>query len=311
MKRCVITLALAAASAMPLLAQQNAAPAAPAAKAAAVPKNVVAVVNGENITAEQLNRMWNRMGAKMRAQYEKAGNGKMRFLDNYVGKRLLLQLAAESEFDKSPDIQAELEAAKESALFDLYVREVVAGQIVTEAAIRQFYDTHPTEFVHPESAKVRIISISTEKRSPSDARTLIGDLMKELYGVRAGSGDDAQSITAAFAAAAQKNSDHPSAANGGDLGWIGRDGVELKLSNAVFNMKPGAISGIIETEKALNLVLVEDRQEASTESYASARAGIREYLVSQNTAKVVEALNRATRELRASSKVTLHPENVQ
>ncbi|HYC59745.1 MAG TPA: peptidylprolyl isomerase [Thermoanaerobaculia bacterium] len=310
MKRCVITLALAAASALPLLAQQNAASAAPAA-ADAVPKNVVAVINGEHITTEQLERMWNRMGAKMRAQYEKAGNGKLRFLENYVGKRLLLQLAAESEFDKSPDVQAELEAARESALFDLYVREVVAGQIVTEAAMRQFYDSHPTEFVHPEAAKVRIISISTEKHSPSAARTRIGDLMKELYGVRAGSGNDAQAISAAFAAAAQKNSDHPSAAAGGDLGWIGRDGIEPKLSNAIFNMTPGAISGILETEKALNLVLIEDRQEATTERYEAARPGIREYLVAQNTQKVVEALNRATRELRASSKVTLHPENVQ
>ena len=155
MKRGVITLAMVVAAALPLGAQERDA-------AAAVPKDVVAVVNGEQITADQLDRLWNRMGAKMRAQYEKAGNGKLRFLENYIGKRLLLQLAAQSEFDKSPDIQAELEAAKEAALFDLYVREVVASQIVTEAAIRKFYDEHPTEFVHPEAAKVRLSVSSTQ-----------------------------------------------------------------------------------------------------------------------------------------------------
>ena len=41
----------------------------------------------------ELDRLWNRMGAKMRAQYDKGGNGKLRFLENYVGKRLLLQKA--------------------------------------------------------------------------------------------------------------------------------------------------------------------------------------------------------------------------
>jgi peptidyl-prolyl cis-trans isomerase C len=309
MKRCVITLALAVLAAGPVFAQ-DAKPAA-ATATATVAKNVVATVNGESITTEQLDRLWNRMGAKMRAQYEKAGNGKLRFLENYVGKRLLLQLAEQTEFEKSPDVQAELEAAKEAALFDLYVREVVASQIVTEAAVKKFYDDHPTDFVHPEGAKVRILTVSTEKRTVEEARARIGDLMKDLHGVRVGSGNSAQAIIQAFAEAAQKNSDAPSAAAGGDLGWVGRDGLEPQISVAVFNMKPGAISGILQTDKGLHLVLVEDRQEASTESFESARAGIREYLVGANAQKVVEAVNRATRELRASSKVTLYPDNVQ
>lgn len=309
MKRSVITLALALAAAVPVFAQ-DAKPAA-ATASTTVAKDVVATVNGESITTEQLDRLWNRMGAKMRAQYENAGNGKLRFLENYVGKRLLLQLAEQTDFEKSPDIQAELEAAKEAALFDLYVREVVASQIVTEAAMRKFYDDHPTDFVHPEGAKVRIITVSTEKRTIDEARTIVGDLMKDLRGVRVGSGNSAQAIITAFAEAARKSSDAPSAASGGDLGWVSRDGLEPQISVAVFNMKAGAISGILETPKGLHLVLVEDRQDASTESYENARAGIREYLVGANAQKVVEAVNRATRELRASSKVTLFPENVQ
>ncbi len=76
-------------------------------------------------------------------------------------------------------------------------------------------------------------------------------------------------------------------------------------------MKAGAISGILETDSGLAVVLVEDRQMASTESFEAARPGIREYLIGTNAQKVVEAVNRATRELRASSKVTLYPENVQ
>ncbi|HEX6642255.1 MAG TPA: peptidylprolyl isomerase, partial [Thermoanaerobaculia bacterium] len=297
MKRCLIILALAAS-----VSAQNAAP--PAAPATA-PKDVVATINGEVITAQQLDRLWNRMGAKMRAQYEKGGNGKLRFLDNYVGKRLLLQLAAQSDFEKSPGVQAELEAAREAALFDLYVRDVVASQIVNEDAIRKFYDEHTAEFIHPEAAKVRLILLGKGKHTDDDARRKAGDLMKELYGIRVGSGNDAKKITEAFAEAARKNSDHASAPSGGDLGWVGRDGLEPKISEAVFSMKPNTISGILETDAGTQLVLVEDRQMATTEPYEDARAGIREYLLGTNTQKVVEAVNRATRELRASSKVML------
>jgi parvulin-like peptidyl-prolyl isomerase len=310
MKSSLIILAVAASFSLSLTAQNAAAPAAPAA-ATSVAKDVVATVNGENITAAQLDRLWNRMGAKMRAQYEKAGNGKMRFLENYVGKRLLLQLAAQTDFEQSPAVQAELAAAKEAALFDLYVRDVVAAQIVTEAEIRKFYDEHSSEFVHPEAAKVRMILVGKGKRSDDEARRVAGDLMKDLYGIRVSSGNDAKAIAAAFAEAARKSSDHPSAPSGGDLGWVGRDGLEPKISEAVFSMKPNTISGMVETDAGTYLLLVEDRQGATTEPFDDARAGIREYLISTNTQKVVEAVNRATRELRASSKVTLYPEHVQ
>ncbi len=305
MKRCLIRFALAVVSAASLAAQQ-AAPAAatPAAK-------VVATVNGEAITAAELDRLWNRMGAKLRAQYEQGGNGKMRFLENYVGKRLLLQLARQSDFEKSPAVQAELEAARESALFDLYVRDVVATQIVTEDAVRKFYDDHPADFIQPEQARVRMIFVGKDKHSVEEARARLGEVMKELYGVKVRSANDPKAITQAFAAAATRTSEHPSASAGGDLGWVDRGALDPKIVDAVFTMNHHTVSGILESDAGAYLVLVEDRQPASVEPFDSVRAAIREYLFSANVQKVMEAVNRTTNELRASSKVALFPENVK
>lgn len=302
MKRCFIILAVAMVWAAPLFAQETAAPPA---------KNVVAVVNGDAITAEQLDMLWNRIGAKMRAQYEKAGDGKLRFLENYVSKRLLLQLAAQADFDKSPAVQAELEAAKEAALFDLYVRDVIAAQIVTEPMTRKFYDEHAAEFSHPETAKVRMIQVSKEKHSVEEARMRASNIMRDLFAVRMSAPGNRQALANAFGEAAKKSSEHASAASGGDLGWVTREGVEPALRAGVFGMQPGSLSGILETETGVHLVLLEDRAPAWTESYESARAGIREYLIGANTQKVVEAVGRTTRELSASSKVTLYPDNMK
>lgn len=304
MKRCLISVALSVVATVSLFAQQAAPPTPPASK-------VVATVNGEPITAAQLDLLWNRMGAKMRAQYETAGNGKLRFLENYVGKRLLLQLAEQADFVKTPAVQAELEAAREAALFDLYVRDVVATQIVTDEAVRKFYDDHPADFIQPEQVKVRMIFIGKDKHSVDEARAIVGDLMKELYGVRVASANNPNALIQAFAAAAAKSSEHPSAARGGDLGWMRRGDLDSKIAPGVFAMRPGTISGILETDAGMQLVMIEDRQPASKETFESARAGIREYLFGANVQKVMEAVNRTTSELRASSKVTLHPENVQ
>jgi hypothetical protein len=302
MTRSLMILAIAVLSSVPLFAQEAAAPPA---------RNVVAVVNGETITAEQLDLLWSRIGAKMRAQYDKAGNGKLRFLENYVSKRLLLQLAEQSDFQKSPGVQAELEAAKEAALFDVYVRDVVAAQIVTEPMVRKFYDEHAAEFAHPETAKVRMIQVSKEQHSVEEARLLISGVMRDLFTVRMSSQNNRKVLLDAFAAAAKKSSEHPSAAAGGDLGWVTHEAIDPAIRTGVFGMQPGTLSGILESDDALHLVFVEDRAPAWTESYESARAGIREYLFGANTQKVVEAVSRATRELSASGKVTLYPDNLK
>jgi parvulin-like peptidyl-prolyl isomerase len=303
----LIALSLAALCALPLLAQVAETPAVPDAEG----KKVVATVNGTNITKAELDLLWKRMGEKMRAQYEKTGNGKIRFLENYVGKRLLLQLAQESGFGSSPEIQAELEAAKEAALFDLYVRDVVASQIVTEADVRKFYDGHPTEFRVPERAKVRMIQVSTANRTREQARAIISGVMRELFAAKAAANIAPQMLIDAFADQARDHSEHGSASAGGDLGWITRDSLEGALAAAAFSLQRGVVSGILESDSGLHLLLVEERQAASIMPYEDARAGIREFLVSQSSQKVVEALSRATNELRASSKVALFPENVQ
>ena len=302
MKHWFISLAVAAVSAVPVFAQEPTPPPA---------KNVVAVVNGETITAEQLDMLWERIGAKMRAQYEKAGDGKLRFLENYVSKRLLLQLATQADFDKSPAVQAELEAAREAALFDLYVRDVIAAQIVTEAMVRKFYDDNAAEFIHPETAKVRMIQISKEKHSVEEARMRASNVMRDLFAVRMSAPGNRQALANAFAEAAKKTSEHATAAAGGDLGWVTREGLDPALRSGVFGMQPGSLSGILETETGVHLVLLEDRTPAWTESFEAARAGIREYLIGTNTQKVVEAVGRTTRELSASSKVTLYPDNLK
>jgi parvulin-like peptidyl-prolyl isomerase len=311
MKRCLISFALAVVSAASLSAQQAAPATAKPAADATPAAMVVATVNGEAITGAELDRLWNRMGAKLRAQYEKEGNGKLRFLENYVGKRLLLQKAATSDLLKSAAVQAELEAAKESALFDIYVREVVASQIVTEAMVRKFYDDHPADFMRPEQVRVRMILIRTDKHSVQEARALIGDVMKDLYGVKTRSGNDPQAITQAFAAAAAKVSEHASAASGGDLGWVDGSNLDPKIAEVAFGMKPGTVSGIVETSAGVHLVLTQEQQAAAPEAFEAARPVIREYLLSANVQKVMEAVNRTTNELRASSKVALFPENVK
>ena len=301
------------------LAQQKPAPSS-VTTAAPAPKQV-AIVNGEIITADKLDRMWNNMGVGIRDQYEKAG-GRAAFLENYLRKRLVIQEAIKSGFDKRPDVRVDMDSAADSALFDRYVRDVVAAPIVTEADIRKYYDEHTSDFAVPEKVKVRHIVVAPTNTGPApktkeQALERMKQIAAELIGHNLDNARNADPEAAArlrliyFADAARKYSEDGSGPSGGDLGWHARGELDPTFEDAAFNMPKGTMSGIVETKYGYHLIFVEDKRPAGPEPYEDVRSTVREFLLSQKATDVMTAVNKLTNDLRMSSKVTLFPENIK
>lgn len=291
-----------------------AAVAQPAAPVRAEDQKIVAVINGDVITRTQLDALYNNMAPQMRAQYERAG-GKMAFLDNYVAKRLLVQEAMKSGFDKRPEVQSAIEAAKESAIFDRYVKDVVAAPVITEAEMRKYYDEHKADFAVPESAKIRHIVVTWNNKTKPDAMDIIKRAATEIRAgapsLRDPSPEAKQILLSRFMAAARKFSEDASAQSGGDLGWVSRGTLDKNFEDAAFNMSPGTISGIVESQFGYHLILVEGTRPAGTQRYEDIRGDLREFLIAQHSADLMGSVTRLTNELRARSKVAFFPENVK
>jgi peptidyl-prolyl cis-trans isomerase C len=316
MKRSpILILALAG---LPLLGQQPAPVPHPAAGTDA--QKIVAVVNGETITLEKLNQLYDRLGTQMRDQYERSG-GKTAFLDNYIRKRLIVQEAIKSGFDKRPEIQADMEAARESTLFDRYVRDVVSAPIVTNPEIRAYYDQHPSEFATPEMIKVRHIVITANGAGPAPktkerALEAIKGVYSEIRSQNVFPKDTDQDVIdriviAHFAQAAQKYSEDGSAQSGGDLGWVSRGSLDPTFEETAFALKKGNISGIVETRFGFHLILVEDKKPAGTEPFETAKTKVREFLMTAHASDVMTAVAKLTNDLRGSSKVSVNVENLK
>jgi peptidyl-prolyl cis-trans isomerase C len=310
MKRFSMTMVLLS-LALPLAAQEAAAPAAPGARA-------VATINGEVITADQLDSLWAAVSPSRREQYE-ANGGKSAFLNNYVAKRLLVQEALKSGFDKRPDVRADIEAAKESVLFDRYVRDVIAASIITDAEVRKFYDDNKDQFATPEQLKIRHIVVVPNGAGPrpktkEQALELIKQVAMELTAqtVRIAHDEAGNRVRQrAFEAAAQKYSEDTSATSGGDLGWNGKGVFDPKFEEAAWALPIGTISGIIETRFGYHLIFVEGKRPAGVEPFDGAQAKLREAITKERAADVVEAVTKLTNELRGASKITVYPENIR
>lgn len=274
----------------------------------------VATVNGEVITKAKLDQLYASMGMQMRQQYDQAG-GKAAFLDNYVAKRLLIQEAMKSGFDKKPETLAALDMVRESALFDRYVRDVVGASVVTDADVRKHYDSNIADFATPEMVKVRhIVAASGQGRTLEQARAKIeqvaGEIRSSIPTGRPQTPEMERLLLSRFSEAARKYSEDGVAPSGGDLGWTKRGVFDPKFEEAAFSIPKGILSGIIETSFGYHLIFVEDKKPAGAQPFEAVRNDIREFLLSQKAAQVIANVKQLTNELRASSKVALFPENV-
>ena len=295
--------------AIPVVAQQSYA------------QKVVAVVNGETISAQKLDQLYARMGEQMRQQYEKAG-GKTAFLDNYIKKRLLIQEALKAGFDKKPDVQADIEAAKEATIFDRYIRDVVSTTVLKDSEAREYYDKHPDEFDTPERLHVRHIVVTAMQTGPNAKskeqaleriKALATQLHESNFVTRTIKDPKAaeQVRINQFKQLARQYSEDASGESGGDLGWVTKGQLDPDFEAAAWALKPGIPSGIVESKFGYHLILVEEKQPAGTEPFNEAKASIREFLMNQHAAEVMETVTRLTNELRRNSKVAIYPENIR
>lgn len=300
MKRALLALALTAAAA-PLFASDA--------------FKLVARVNGREITNADIDTLWDRVPPELQAQYMKNG-GKVAFLQNYVAKKLIVQDAVESGFAAKIGAPDDLDTAGESALFDRYVREVIAAPIITEEEMRKVYAENRSEFNAPEQAHLSIIT-ARKNDDPTAAQEAISKVMVEIFSARTalaaqvGAEHLSSAMAAKFAEVAKRVSDDKSAAKGGDLGWVPLHTLDPKIAAAARAMKRGTISGMLETRDAYEMVLVHEYRAAGIESFETAQEAIREYLMARNSKRVMQAVMKKTDELRAAGKVEIFAENLR
>ena len=303
MKRTLLALALIAATAAPLSAQTDG-------------DKLVARVNGEEITNRNVDALWNRLSADMQARYMKSGGGKLGFLQNQIAKKLLVQEAIRSGYAAKAGAPLDLDPVAEGLLFDGYVKDVIAGPLISEADMLKVYEENKSEFMAPEQGWIRIIR-REKKDNPEAAREAISKVMVEIFSARTVLAQtySAEHLTSAlsakFAEVAGRVSDHPTAAEGGDMGFVALHTVDPKIADAVRTMKPGSISGILETQDAYQMILVHEHRPAGVENYETAKGAIRGYLMAREPKRFMDAVAKKSSELRAAGKVEIFRENLR
>ncbi len=211
-----------------------------------------------------------------------------------------------------------MEAAKDSALFDRYVRDVVASQVISEADLHTFYDTHQSDFTNLPMVKAyHIIVLTTGPRAmaAADAATRIQQIAKQLQDqtAAAAKNDPASApkiLLSFFENAARQYSQDDTASVGGYLGWFARGKMDPAFENVAFNTPAGTMSAPVLSQFGYHLIYVEATRPAGVRPFEEVRDDVRERLLRDRTADIMSAVARLTAQLRSSGKVTLYPKNI-
>jgi peptidyl-prolyl cis-trans isomerase C len=182
---------------------------------------------------------------------------------------------------------------KDIVINNLIEKNILSKITVPDADVKKFYDDNLEKyFKKQESVKASHILIGVdEKATPEDRKKAKEKIEAILKKVKAG--ED-------FAALAKTESTCPSKAQGGDLGVFTRGQMVAPFEKAAFDLKPGEVSDIVETQFGYHIIKLTEKNAAATEKFDDVKAKIADYLKSQQAQKAVATY---VEELKAKAKI--------
>jgi parvulin-like peptidyl-prolyl isomerase len=273
-----------------------------------------AVVNGEAIPMTEIDAVI-AMRPKELFPVPQAQQRQLRLeiLDGLIGERLMKQFLAKNgpsvdttEVDKQLSSLAEAQKAAGKTLAD-FCREThqteaqVRGSIqsmlqfsgfakkqASDEELKKYFAANLDYFqkvtVRCSHIVIRV-PINATNAERQEARKKLAEVQQKLLAKKIG-----------FADAARENSQCPSAPKGGDIGFITRKWmVDEPVAKTAFALKKGEMSGIVESEFGLHLILVTDRTEPKPIEFTACIEDVRDCYVEELRQHLLADLRKSAR----------------
>ncbi len=200
-------------------------------------------------------------------------------------------------------------------------KEVGSHMSITKEEEQKFYEEHKNEMQQPEQIKLSEILVSTQKPNPpADQKAASSAPASSTPATSTPATEDPQQLAAAEAKAqdllaqirkgasfeeiAKKNSDGPSAPQGGDLGLFKRGMLAKELEDKTFAMKPGEATDVIRTKQGFVILKVSEHQQAGVPSLKEMEPRIQDAIYMQ---KLQPSLRAYLTKLREEAFIDVKP----
>ncbi len=168
----------------------------------------------------------------------------------------------------------------------LTAESLAAYEDVNDQEIEEYYQANKEMFQREKQVKARHILVKVEDTASEEkvenAREKIEYLKQKLE------------RDADFDSLAKKESEGPTAKDGGNLGWINKGEMTESFEKAAFDLQPGEVSDPVRTEYGFHLIKVEDKRDKGSKPLNEVRDKVRkEVAISKAAGKIEDKLDMA------------------
>ncbi|HEY4742856.1 MAG TPA: peptidylprolyl isomerase [Candidatus Acidoferrales bacterium] len=174
-------------------------------------------------------------------------------------------------------------------------REVGSRVDIGHDDVKKYYDEHKQDFVRPEQVVLADIFLSTEGKTPEQVAVIqkkAADLLARLK-----KGDE-------FSELAKRNSEGPTAKDGGELGAFERGQLSKQLEDTVFALNKNQLTDVIQTKTGFEILKVLEHFEAGQQPVEKVEPEIENRIYAERMAPI---LRNYLGELREESYVVVKP----
>ncbi len=260
----------------PALAKQPARPAAPAAAAPAASNTVaaakssgevVARVGNNDVTADDMRNFIATLGPQQQAAVAQDPALLSQAVRMMLSNRLVMQELAAKKYDKQPQIEAQLEKVRESALVELYLQSVSnpPANFPSEDDLQKVYEANRASFQVPRQYQLGQIYIAVpkdaDKATADAAKKKVAEVQQKLKAP----GADFAAIARAESAAKE------SAERGGDLGLLPEDQIRPEIRTQIGGLAKGAVAEPITLDDGVHFIRLIDTKVPYTRTLPEVR----------------------------------------
>lgn len=254
---------------------QTSAPAqpAPAQSQAADETKVLARVDGEPITALDLEIAAQDLGDRLPAMAEAQ---RQDYLIGYViDLKLGAKAARAAKVDAAPDFERRVAYYRDKVLLDEYLQKEVEKAVTPEAA-RALYDETVKNLKPEDEVRARHILLENEE----DAKKVVARLE---------AGEDFAKV------AGEVSKDPGSAKEGGDLGYFTKDRMVKEFADAAFALEPGKVSAPVKSQFGWHVIKVEEKRDRKPPPFDQVKGQLESYVLRKAQAEYVTKLRAAAK----------------
>lgn len=229
-----------------------------------LPDGVAATVNGKPVSELAVTNVMTQISNQGETP------NREQIISELINLEVLTQAAEDLGLDKRPAVAAALHLQYTQSMSNAYLSEVGQDIEVTDSEVRAEYDKQAAN-VNADEYNASHILLDTE----GDANDVITEL--------ANGGD--------FATLAKERSTGPTGENGGDLGWFQAGSMVAEFSRALATMEPGDTSDTpVKTQFGWHVIKLNDARSAATPDFESVKDGIKNIVVRNRLAKIMDDL---------------------